>query len=244
MSNTANQPPTGTPPASQQGADDPPPSQSPPGSKSGGDQPQPSSPPDSKPTNPAQQNAAPDSAPASSPGDSAPPSAQDSKPDGQSTDSAPPSSQSPNSQAPDSKPPDSGGCAEIPTAAHVVLETDVKFIVELPMTMDEAAALPHKFTLTSDDGNVSQTLTLAADGRAGDADGTVILTFTGLAEHHTYTLQCDNSDTIYALFKNVDYDQLHQITPAEAGSPPEGSDPGSDGGGSGEAGAGAPTGGS
>ncbi|HEY5241034.1 MAG TPA: hypothetical protein VIJ22_06200 [Polyangiaceae bacterium] len=174
MSNTGNQPPGGTPPASKTGDDDSPPSsQTPPASS-----PAPASPPPA--STPAPASTPPDSAPASGPASAPPDSSAASKP----PDSSPPASDAspPSSQAPDSKPPDSDGCAEIPTASHAVLQTDIKFQVELALATGEASQLPHKFTLTSDDGTVNQTLALASDAQPGDSDGTVVLTFTGLAE--------------------------------------------------------------
>jgi hypothetical protein len=102
--------------------------------------------------------------------------------------------------------------------------------VELPLSSDEVAQLPHKFTLTSDDGSVTQTLALASDSQAGDDADTVVLTFKNLAEHHTYTLRCDNGDTTYAVFESVDYDQLQSLGPGgTTGTSP--SDPSDTGGG-------------
>jgi hypothetical protein len=109
---------------------------------------------------------------------------------------------------PDSTPADDGGdCAEIPTAAHAVLTAEIKLLVRIPRPPDVAQQMPHKFTLTSDDGSVSQTLTMSG-AEAGDIDGTSMLTFTGLAEHHSYSLQCDNGEATYMVFEGEAYEQM------------------------------------
>lgn len=126
----------------------------------------------------------------------------DSAPD--SGDASPPSSQA----------PDSGGCAEIPAAPHAVLVASVQVNVELPRSTDEASQMPYKFTLTNDDGSYSKTLTLASDCKAGDSDGTSVLTFEDLTEDHTYSLQCDDGDTTYDLFQGVSYEDIPNLTPA------------------------------
>jgi len=95
------------------------------------------------------------------------------------------------------------------------LEADIKFLVEIPVTTDEASQMPHKFTLTNDDGSYTQTLAVASDAQAGDTDQVVLLTFTNMVEHHTYTLQCDNGDSTYTVFKDVDYDQLQNLQPQD-----------------------------
>ena len=227
MSNTGNQPPGGTPPASKPGDDPPPssqsgadakpastpapadPSQTPPASSPALD----SSPPPASTPAPAP----PDSAPASAPA-SAPDSNADSKP----PDSSPPASDAspPSSQAPDSKPPDSDGCAEIPTASHVVLQAAIKLLVQVPFATDEASQLPHKLTLTNDDGSYSKTLSLGSDCQPGDVDGTSVITFEDLTEDHTYSLHCDDGSSTYPLFESHSYDELDQklAAPAEAAS--------------------------
>ena len=122
----------------------------------------------------------------------------------------------------DSNTDGSGDCAEIPCAAHAVLEAEIKLLLQVPVTITEANGLPHKFTLTSDDGSLSQTLALASDATTGDADATSLMTFKDLAEHHAYTLQCDNGQTTYTVFKNVPYDQLVQQLGAQgAGASPQ-----------------------
>jgi hypothetical protein len=215
MSNTGNQPPGGTPPASKPGDDD-----SPPSSQSGADA-KPASTPvptaDTSQTPPASTPT-----PASTPPDSssalAPASAPDLPPD---------------SKAPDSKPPDSDGCAEIPTAAHAVLTAEIKLLVRIPRSVDEAQQMPHKFTLTSDDGSVNTTMP-ASSAEAGDVDGTSMITFTGLAEHHTYALQIDNGDTNYIVFTNQAYEQIGEDDDGSSDSPPADASDGS--GGRGDAG--------
>jgi hypothetical protein len=51
-----------------------------------------------------------------------------------------------------------------------------------------------------------------------------MLTFTSLAEHHTYTLQCDNGIISYTLFKDISFDQLQNLqsdgSTASADNPP------------------------
>jgi hypothetical protein len=89
--------------------------------------------------------------------------------------------------------------------------------------------MPHKFTLANDDGSYTQTLAVASDAQPGDAAPSVILTFTNLAEHHTYTLSCDNGDSTYTVFENVHYEQLHlQTQDSGAGSDPPSSAAGAD----------------
>ncbi len=111
------------------------------------------------------------------------------------------------SPAPASTNDGSGDCAEIPAAAHAVLQADITLQVRVPRTVDEVQLLPHKLTLTSDDGSVSQTLPISG-AEACDVEGTSMITFTGLAEHHSYALQIDNGDTTYVVFSNQAYDQI------------------------------------
>jgi hypothetical protein len=73
--------------------------------------------------------------------------------------------------------------------------------------VDDVKLMPRKLTLTSDDGSVSQTLPISG-AEAGDIDGTSIVTFTGLAEHHSYALQIDNGDTTYVVFSGQPYDEI------------------------------------
>ena len=135
-----------------------------------------------------------------------PPSSAGASDSGSVHDSTPPASDSSPSEGPVS----AGDCAEIPAYPHVVLTAEIKLLVELPLALDEATKLPHKLTLTSDDGTVSQTLALASDATAGDTDGTSLLTFTDLSEQHTSTLACDDGDTTYTLFDAEPYEQLGQ----------------------------------
>jgi hypothetical protein len=141
-------------------------------------------------------------------GDDGPPSSQQPA-SGAAPDSTPPASGDapPSSSAPDSTKDDSGDCAEIPTAAHAVLQADIELQVRIPRTVDEVKQMPHKLTLTSDDGSVSQTLPVSG-AVACDIDGTSMITFTGLAEHHSYALQIDNGDTTYVVFTNEAYEQI------------------------------------
>jgi hypothetical protein len=99
-----------------------------------------------------------------------------------------------------------------------VLEADIKFVVQIPRPIDAATQMPHKFTLSSDDGTFSQTLPMS-EAQAGDVDGTSQLTFTGLAEHLSYTLQCDNGETTYVIFQSQAYDQVQDSS--DEGAPEE-----------------------
>jgi hypothetical protein len=117
----------------------------------------------------------------------------------------------PSGGAPSSSQPGSqnanGACAEIPGAVHAVLQADITLQVRIPRAVDDVKLMPHKLTLTSDDGSVSQTLPISG-AEAGDIDGTSIVTFTGLAEHHSYALQIDNGDTTYVVFSGQPYDEI------------------------------------
>ncbi len=200
MSNTGNQPPGGTPPASKPGDDDPPPSsQTPPASS-----PAPGSSPPPAST-PAPASTPPDSAPPSAPASAPPDSSADSKP----PDSSPPASDAspPSSQAPDSKPPDSDGCAEIPTAAHAVLTAAIKLMVELPTATDPEQP-PHKFTLSNEDGSYSKTLTFPSDAQPGETEGTSVLMFEDLTDGHTYSLQGEGDDGPYVVLEPKSYHEL------------------------------------
>jgi len=191
---SAGDQPSATPPASQPAANDESPA-SQPGSDGAPD------------------SSAPATDPSPAPADSSAAPASSSSPDATPADTSPDSA--PSSAAPDSTQGDNGDCAEIPPAAHVILSADIKFLLQIPRAIDDAKQLPHKFTLTSDDGTVSQTLTLAADAVAGDVDGTSLLTFSGLAEHHAYTLQCDNGDTTYAVFQDMAYETMSEAAGAQ-----------------------------
>ena len=211
MSDTGNQPPGGTPPASKPGDDEPPPSAQTLSASS-------SAPDSSPPSTSAPASTPPDSAPTSAPASAPPDSSADSKP----ADSSPPASDAspPPSQAPDSNPPDSDGCAEIPTAAHAVLQAIIKLHINIPFTIDEASPLPHKLTLTNDDSSYSKTLSFASDCQPGNADGTSLLSFVDLTEDHRYTLQCDDGNSSYSIFENIPYDaivdQLASVGAADA----------------------------
>ena len=93
--------------------------------------------------------------------------------------------------------------------------------------------MSHKLTLTSDDGSVSQTVPISG-AEAGDIDGTSIVTFTGLAEHHTYALQIDNGDANYVVFANQAYEQIGEDDDGSSDAPPADAPDGS--GGSGDTG--------
>jgi hypothetical protein len=230
MSNTGNRPPGGTPPASSPKDADSPASSEPgadakPASTPDGVQPPASTPapapspaPDSKPadsTPPA--STSPDSAPASAPATGAQPP---SSPSG--TDAATASQQTPDST-------NSDDCVEIPTAPHAVLEVEIKLLVRIPRSVDEAQQMPHKFTLTSDDGSVNTTVP-ASSAEAGDVDGTSVITFTGLAEHHVYTLQCDNGSLpIYTIFQGQPYEAIGEDDGSQDSTPPYGDSSGGDG---------------
>src|SRR5689334_19999491 len=77
--------------------------------------------------------------------------------------SSTPSAATPADAPPASTPPASAGCAEIPTASHVVLTAEVKMAIEVPFSLDEAGQMPHKFTLSNDDNSYSKALSLASD---------------------------------------------------------------------------------
>jgi hypothetical protein len=147
-------------------------------------------------------------APAPSPApDSAPtPAAPDSPPP--SPASTPPASGASPSSSPPEPTDENDDCAEIPTAAHVVLTAEIKFAVQIPYSMDQASHLPHKFTLGNEDGSYSKTVTVASDCQASGPDGPCLLSFTDLVEDHTYTLQCDDGNSTYSIFDKVPYDQL------------------------------------
>jgi hypothetical protein len=134
--------------------------------------------------------------------------------------SDPAASATASSPAPDAKSPDSAGCSEIPAYPHAVLTADVKLALEIPRPPDEASQLPYKFTLSNDDGSYTKTLTLASDCQPGTKDGTSVITFEGLTEHHTYSLECDDGSTTFKLFENVDYADVPNIQ-AEAAPPPD-----------------------
>jgi hypothetical protein len=107
-----------------------------------------------------------------------------------------------------------------------VLEASIKFAVQLPKTTDEASQMPHKFTLTNDDGSYSKTLTLESDAKPGDDDGTCMLLFEDMTENHTYSLQCDNGESQYMLFEDVNYGDLLKLDDDDDDrSPPSSSNP-------------------
>ena len=89
-----------------------------------------------------------------------------------------------------------------------MLEAEIKLCVRIPRSLDEVKDMPHRLTLTSDDGTVTVTVP-ASEAEAGDVDGTSTVTFTGLAEHHSYTLSIDNgSDPAYQIFAGEAYEQI------------------------------------
>ena len=143
-------------------------------------------------------------APASAPADAAPDSAPSSAPPA----SAPPSSAP--ASAPASTKDDSGDCAEIPTACHAVLEAAIKIVVELPFATTDSSQSAHQFTLSSEDGSYSKTLSFPSDCQPGEKDGTSVMTFDGLNDSHTYTLQGGDDAGTYAVLDATAY---HQIVP-------------------------------
>ncbi len=172
-----------------------------------------SAPPDSAPPD----SAPPDSAPPdSAPPDSAPPDSA--APDSTPPDSSPPSSATPDSSqpdsSPDSSPPSSAppgsteDCAEIPAAAHAVLEADVKLVLRLPAATDPSQPTS-RLTLTNDDASYTKSLTYPSDAQPSDSDGIVVMTYDGLTDGHTYSLQCDDgSGAPYFLFQALAYEEL------------------------------------
>lgn len=82
--------------------------------------------------------------------------------------------------------------------------------------------MPHQFILTSDDGSVNATVA-ASTAVAGDVDGTSLITFTGLAEHHKYTLQCNNGSVpVYTIFQDEPYETIGEDDGSQDSSPPYG----------------------
>jgi hypothetical protein len=156
-------------------------------------------------------------APASQPGDDSPPSSQQPA-DPPASTPAPASSPAPDSaQAapPDSAPASapasaSGDCAEIPTACHAVLEAAIKIVVELPFATTDSSQPAHQLTLSNEDGSYSKTLSFPSDCQPGEKDGTCIMTFDGLNDGHTYTLQGGDDAGTYAVLDPTEY---HQIVP-------------------------------
>jgi hypothetical protein len=109
------------------------------------------------------------------------------------------------------------------------LTAEIKLLVRIPRSVDEAQQLPHRFTLTSDDGSLNTTVP-ASSAEAGDVDGTSVITFTGLAEHHTYTLQCDNGySPIYTIFQGQPYEAIGEDDGSQDPTPPYGDSSGGDG---------------
>lgn len=166
-------------------------------------------------------------APVDTPSDAAadpPNNASTDPPEGSSDQSADASTDGASS---DSTKDDSDDCAEIPCAAHAVLTANISFVLEFPHSADDAKPFPHKFTMASDDGSFSQTLSLGTDAQPGDTEGTSILTFQNLVEHHSYTLQCDNGNATYTLFEHMPYEDLQnigmdgQVSTDEASSGPD-----------------------
>jgi hypothetical protein len=90
----------------------------------------------------------------------------------------------------------------------------VKVAVKIAFPPDQASQLPHKLTLTNDDGSYTKTLTFASDAQPGDTDGTSVVTFEDLSEEHTYTVQCDDgTNPPYSLLDATAYDQLVNNAP-------------------------------
>jgi hypothetical protein len=122
----------------------------------------------------------------------------------------------------------SDDCAQIPTASHAVLEVSIKLIVRVPLTTDAAGQLPNKLTLTSEDGSYTKTLTFASDCQPG-ADGGSVLTFDGLTDGHTYSMQGEDDRGTYTVFSNIPY---HELVPrlgdgsTDSSSPSTPPDPG------------------
>jgi hypothetical protein len=229
VTSAGNPPPKGTPPAAQPGGAAPdstpaPESAAPGAAPDSGSTSAPDPAPASTPADPA-----PDPTPSSAPADPAPDPAPASAPADPAADSAP-ASTPPDSTPPSSAPPSSGGCAEIPTAAHAVLEADIKLIVQLPTATDPNQP-PGKLTLSNEDGSYSKVLNYPADCQPGDTDGSSVMTFDGMTDGHTYSLQYDDgSGSPYYVFQSIAYDQLvpklaqsgDPATPSSAPSDPAG----------------------
>jgi hypothetical protein len=105
------------------------------------------------------------------------------------------------------------------------LTAAIKLAVRVPYSTDKATQLPHKLTLSNDDGSYTKTLTLASDSQPGGVDGTSMVTFEDMTEQHTYTLQCDNGDTTYALFKDLTYEQVLKFLAQDDGGSSEAAAP-------------------
>ncbi len=82
--------------------------------------------------------------------------------------------------------------------------------------------MPHKLTLSNEDDSYSQTLSLASDAQACDTEGTSVVTFKDMTEHHVYTLRCDDgSGAPYVVFESVGYDQIiHRLGGSSDSTPP------------------------
>jgi hypothetical protein len=131
----------------------------------------------------------------------------------------------PSSKAPDSAAPDSDGCAEIPTAAHAVLVAEIQLVIALAMPPDVASQLSNTLTLTNDDGSYTKTLTFASDCQASDNE-TSKLTFEGLTDGHTYSLQGQDDFGSYTVFADITYhDIVEQCGRSDGGDPPASTSP-------------------
>jgi hypothetical protein len=114
---------------------------------------------------------------------------------------------SPEGAQADPSPNDSDDCAQIPTAAHVVLQASIQIVIQLAIPLDVASQMSNTLTLTNEDGTYTKTLTFASDCQAGD-DGTSKLTFDGLTDGHTYSLQGQDDDGSYTVFAGIAYQDL------------------------------------
>jgi hypothetical protein len=114
----------------------------------------------------------------------------------------------------------------------VVLEADIKLVLRFPAADPSQGS--HKLTLSNDDGSYTKTLTFPTDCQPGHKEGTLVMTFDGLTDGHTYSLQDVDDDETYSVFDPVDYhaivDKLHPPggvpSGASAASDPSTTDPG------------------
>jgi len=149
-----------------------------------------------------------DAAPGSTPAPTADGPA-DPPPSTPSSASTPPGSgDTPPSSQPDSIGGGSDDCAEIPTAAHVVLTAEIKLVVQIPFATEAAVDPSHELTLTNDDGSYAKTLTFASDCQAGDISGTSVMVFDGLTDGHTYSLHGKDDNGGYTIFDKIPYHEL------------------------------------
>ena len=109
-----------------------------------------------------------------------------------------------------------------------VLLSRANLVIRLPYTVADSSKLPHSFSLSSEDGSVSQSRKLAADCWAGENDQ-AFFDFGILPEDKTYSLQCNDGAQSYALFEKIPFAKLQEKLGAQAPAtkerPRDGDDP-------------------